>query len=272
MQITNKTSLVMVAMLGCMSISSLAVSGEANGWLKHKTPLVPTYSPEDSVPEQGIFIAPSGEWYKEITPEQQALHAANHNYTPLVSAVLPPLFEPLVPDSIDDYALKKDELVVINPAPDEFLWIMEGKRNAFNNLTIVLTDTQTGNGAPLHTHEAEEAHVLLKGKMAYFLGNERFVIEAPYIIHIPAMVPHAFMNISKKPVNLIGIFPNNEWQYDVLNANVFADFDPKEEKDNKASWYGKENRDKRMAKFKEDSQLNEYKYIKHSSLNNQSLQ
>lgn len=255
------------AMVGVLSISVTAHAENHENYTK-KTPLTPTYSPADSIPELGIFIAPSGEWYKPITPERLALHEANHSYTPLVTAVIPPIFEPPVLDSVDDYAMKKKDLVVINPAPEEFLWVMEGKRKGFNNLTIVMTNTQPGNGAPLHTHVSEEAHVLLEGKMAYFLGNERFVIEAPYIIHIPAMVPHAFMNVDNKPVKLVGVFPNNEWGYDVLQADPFAGFDPKSGNNKDDSWYEKAHREDRLKKYGDDVKNDQYRLIKHSELGN----
>ena len=178
-----------------------------------------TYSPAD-----GAFIAPSGEMYKPVSAERTALHALNHSYFPIVTATLPAIFAPPLLNSIQDYVIKKEEMVVANPAQDEFLWIMEGKRHGFDNLTVVLTHTLPGNGAPLHTHVEEEAHILLDGKMRYFLGSEETVVEAPYIVNIPSMVPHAFMNVDDEPARLVGVFPESDsWEYDVLDAHVFAD-------------------------------------------------
>ncbi len=213
-----------------VSVSQATAHGQGWWWeppgnRENVVPVV-TYSPEDSVP--GVPIAPSGEVYLPPTEERMQLHADSHEYTPIVTATLPPLFEPPAMDALDDFIMHKDDLVVVNPAPDEFLWIMEGQRHGFENLTIVLTNTQTGNGAPLHTHVGEEAHILLHGKMLYVINGEEITVEAPYIINIPSMVPHAFMNIDDDPAELVGVFPDsNHWEYDVLKADVFTDVELK---------------------------------------------
>jgi len=222
---------------------------------------VATYQPSDSQP--GIDVTPGGEYYLPISPERLALHQASHDYTPVITAKIPPFFDPPLMENIEDFVLNKDDLVVINPAPDEFLWIMEGKRHGYEELTVVFTNTPTGNGAPLHTHVGEEAHVLLQGEMRYFLNGEEFVVQAPYIVNIPSMMPHAFMNVDSKPAQLVGIFPaSNEWEYDVLDASVFApEADPlgfpgiaaqgNDHFSMLSEWHNQVNRQRRIEKFRE---------------------
>ncbi|MGH1487005.1 MAG: cupin domain-containing protein [Cellvibrionaceae bacterium] len=262
-------SVFTILLLVLSMVSQFSWGHGAKFYKKKDGPPAPTYSPEDSIPELGIFVTPSGEQFNEISLEKWLLHQDNHDYTPIISGVIPSIFEPPVLDSVDDYALRAKDLVVINPAPEEYIWIMEGKRHGFQNLTIALTDTQPGNGAPLHTHEDEEAHVLLRGKMRYFLGDEEFVVKAPYVVHIPPMVPHAFMNVSKKSVNLIGIFPANEWEYDVLDAQVFdeGEDDVYADDKNHKNWHGEKRRLKRMKKYREKE--SSYNPVKHSHFNNQ---
>jgi oxalate decarboxylase/phosphoglucose isomerase-like protein (cupin superfamily) len=49
-------------------------------------------------------------------------------------------------------------------------------------------------------------------------------MEAPYVINIPSMAPHAFMNVGDKPAKIVGIFPaSNKWEYDILEAVVFPE-------------------------------------------------
>ena len=202
---------------------SVEESKKLNGLtiIKKDNPEV-TYSPEDSTEQYPI--APSGEVYLPPTAERMELHGQNHQYYPIVTATIPPFFEAPAMDNKNDYISTKENMVVLNPAPEEFLWVMEGKRKGFNDLTIVLTNTVTGNGAPMHTHVGEEAHVLLQGRMRYFLKDEVFTVKAPYIVNIPSMVPHAFMNVHPRPAKLVGIFPeSNHWEYDVLAADPFGE-------------------------------------------------
>ena len=192
-----------------------------------------THTPADSTAE--FNIAPSGEVYTPITdPDRIAEHAKFHPYKPLVTATLPGLFTPPAMDKLSDFANLKKNLTIINPGQvsdpihDEFLWVMEGKRHGFEELTIVQTNTPPGNGGPLHTHFGEESHVLMEGTIRYHLKvgdlEQEFTMEAPYVINIPSMAPHAFMNVGNKPAKIVGIFPaSNKWEYDVLEAAVFPE-------------------------------------------------
>ena len=180
-----------------------------------------TYSPADST--EAIPVAPSGETYTQVDAARRQIHVdAGHGYNPIITGSIPELFEKPTMQDVQDFIIHKDEMVVIEPAPGEFIHVMEGKRHGFDKLTVALTNTHKGSGAPLHTHTGEEAHLLLKGKMMYHLNGEEVIVEAPYIINIPSMVPHAFMNVDDDPAELIGIFPDDKWEYDVLDGAVFA--------------------------------------------------
>ena len=188
--------------------------------------LLVTYAPQDAKGSDNIV--PSGELLTDIFPdgEIERLHSASKYRTvPLERHLLPPYYYPPRMDKADDFVITADEFVNINPAPGEWVRIMEGKRHGFRNMTIGITYTQKGGGAPLHTHEEEEAHVLVKGEaVRYQLGDEVFVVKAPYVINIPPMVPHAFVNLSDDPFEMVVIFPTNEWEADFVhhpNAQQF---------------------------------------------------
>jgi quercetin dioxygenase-like cupin family protein len=119
------------------------------------------------------------------------------------------------------HAVKLENLPVINPGPGEYVHVMEGQRNGYQNLTIGITETFPGGAPPMHSHEGEESHVLLEGDILYALGDTIFTIKAPYVVNIPAGVPHAFKNIGSKTANLVVIFPTNIWKYDVLDYFPF---------------------------------------------------
>ena len=102
---------------------------------------------------------------------------------------------------------------------------MEGQRHGYQNLTVGITYTAPGGAPPMHTHAGEEAHVLLDGEILYALGDELFTITGPYIVNIPPMVPHSFVNIGEGLAELVVIFPTNVWEYDVLDYFPFKDLD-----------------------------------------------
>lgn len=155
------------------------------------------------------------------------LHAQHHNHKVLERRTVPPGYETKNLKNWKDYATKVEDFPVINPGPGEYVHVMEGYKNGYQNLVIGITETFPGGAPPMHTHEGEEAHVLLEGEILYALGDTIFTIQAPYIVNIPPMVPHAFKNIGDKTANLVVIFPTNIWEYDVLDYFPFENYDKK---------------------------------------------
>ena len=155
------------------------------------------------------------------------LHAQHHNHKVLERRTVPAGYETKNLKNWKDYAAKIEDLPVINPGPGEYVHVMEGYKNGYQNLVIGITETFPGGAPPMHTHEGEESHVLLEGDILYALGDTIFTISAPYIVNIPPMVPHAFKNIGDKTANLVVIFPTNVWEYDVLGYFPFENYDSK---------------------------------------------
>jgi len=150
-----------------------------------------------------------------------ALNAQHHQLTVLERRAVPGPFTAPAMKYFADYAVTLDKLPVINPGPGEYVHVMEGQRNGYKNLTIGITETLPGGAPPMHSHEGEESHVLLEGDILYALDDTVFTIKAPYIVNIPAGMPHAFKNIGNKTANLVVIFPTNIWKYDVLDYFPF---------------------------------------------------
>lgn len=209
--------------LGVLVLLSLAACASNT---KHQSaaelppPPVVTYSASEAGPALRIE---HGELIVDVTEERKKLHAQHHPHGVIETRRLPQGFEAPSMDAVEDFALPKDKLVVINPGPGEYVNVMEGQRHGYQNLTVGITYTAPGGAPPMHTHVGEEAHVLLEGTILYALGDEIFEMKAPYIVNIPPMVPHSFKNLGDEVAELIVIFPTNVWEYDVLDYFPFAE-------------------------------------------------
>jgi mannose-6-phosphate isomerase-like protein (cupin superfamily) len=68
-------------------------------------------------------------------------------------------------------------------------------------------------------HDVEEAHVLLEGSAQYRIGDKTFSAQAPYIAKVPAGVPHKFVNLGTKPINLVAVFASKRLNTKKLGPN-----------------------------------------------------
>ena len=187
-----------------------------------------TLPPEPVVTYQGSEAdqerVDHGELIVDVDEARLALHAQHHPHGVIETRKIPGSFEPAPMTEISDFALSRDDLIVINPGPGEYVHVMEGQRHGYQNLVVGITYTAPGGAPPMHTHLGEEAHVLTDDqKILYALGDEIFEMEGPYIVNIPPMVPHSFQNLDDEVAELVVIFPTNIWEYDVLDYFPFAD-------------------------------------------------
>lgn len=207
------------AVLAAFAYGCSSGQTENAGATASKLPPEPTVTHADS-PGDGIQ---HGEKITPVDETRQMLHAQHHSHKALETRSIPGAFEAPAMAKIDDFALSKDDLIVINPGPGEYVHVMEGQRHGYQNLTVGITYTAPGGAPPMHTHKGEESHVLLKGqKILYALGDSVFVMEGPYIVNIPPMVPHSFQNLDDEVAELVVIFPTNVWEYDVLDYFPFS--------------------------------------------------
>jgi mannose-6-phosphate isomerase-like protein (cupin superfamily) len=123
------------------------------------------------------------------------------------------------PFSSSDYVFKPSQMMSFYDVPGEFGHAMEGGQYGFKTLSFIITETQPGGGPPLHVHEHEEAHVVLQGKVSYVIGDQRFTVEGPYVVKIPAGVPHTFVNAGTQPLRLIAVLPADHIVWKPLGPN-----------------------------------------------------
>lgn len=110
-----------------------------------------------------------------------------------------------------NYVTKIQDLKKIDAGNGEYVFQMEGKDYNFESLSFAITETHPGGGPPIHTHETEEAHVLMKGRMTYYIDDSTFTVDGPYIANVPAGVPHTFINSGDTIINLIAVFPQDSF-------------------------------------------------------------
>ena len=113
---------------------------------------------------------------------------------------------PEKPHDAADLIFKFDQLEHWYRVPGEFTYRLMGDQYGFNALSFIISETHPGGGPGLHTHDTEEAHVLLEGTIEYRIGDKTFTVQAPYVARVPAGVPHTFINAGTKPFNLIAVF------------------------------------------------------------------
>jgi len=108
----------------------------------------------------------------------------------------------------------------------EYGYVLEGGNHGFESLSFILTETHPGGGPPLHRHGCEEAHVLLEGSARYLIGERTFTAQAPYVVRIPANVPHTFMNTGDRVFRLIAVLPGQKISYTELGPNPLLKKNP----------------------------------------------
>ena len=126
---------------------------------------------------------------------------------------------PAVAFNRSDYAFKLEQMSSFYDVPGEAGYLINGEDYGFDSLSFILTETHPNGGPPLHTHETEEAHVVLRGSMEYIIGDRRFSVQGPYVARVPAGVPHTFLNTGGESLNLTAIFPSKRLTYTVVGAN-----------------------------------------------------
>lgn len=109
------------------------------------------------------------------------------------------------------YVITTADMHKVDVGGGEVVYQAEGKNHGMQDVSVVITETQPGGGPPLHYHPTEEAHVVLNGKVTYFIDDSIFTVTAPYIVNIPAGARHTFINSGDSVLNLIGVFGHDSF-------------------------------------------------------------
>ena len=125
-----------------------------------------------------------------------------------------------------NYVVKLEQMRKIEAGKGETIHLLSGDAHGFKNLSFILTETAPGGGPPLHTHESEEAHVLTAGTMSYVIGEQTFVVSAPYIVRVPANTPHTFINAGDAPLQLTAVFDSAHYTFKPIAPNPLQALPP----------------------------------------------
>jgi mannose-6-phosphate isomerase-like protein (cupin superfamily) len=96
---------------------------------------------------------------------------------------------------------------------------LSGDKHGFDALSLLLSEIDPGGGPPLHMHDSEEVHVVYEGTMTYFVGGSTFSVSAPFVQHIPAKTPHAFINSGSEKITNTAIFSSRIFEAKVIGPN-----------------------------------------------------
>ena len=129
------------------------------------------------------------------------------------------IHQPEEPFSPVDEVFRFTQLTRFSNVPGEAGHLLEGQRYGFESLSFIIAETHPGAGSPLHTHPYEEANIVLEGIATYVLGDQRFTVAGPYVVKIPAGVPHTFLNIGDRAFYRIDVFPDKQLRCDERGAN-----------------------------------------------------
>lgn len=115
--------------------------------------------------------------------------------------------------------LRHDDLGRIDAGPGEIIRLLDGSKHGYESLSLILSESDPGGGPPMHTHDCEEMHVVDSGKVAYVIGDEQITLEAPFVMRIPAKVPHAFVNAGRTNLKITAAFGSPNYTFHFVGPN-----------------------------------------------------
>ena len=112
-----------------------------------------------------------------------------------------------------DRLLQPQDLERIEAGPGKSIPLLEGAKHGYESLSLILSESAPGGGLPLHTHDCEEVHSVDAGRGAYAIGDERFTLDGPFVLRIPAKMPHAFVNASRANLKITAAFGSPNYTF-----------------------------------------------------------
>lgn len=74
-------------------------------------------------------------------------------------------------------------------------------------LDYFIVEVAPHGGPPLHVHHKQEETIhVLKGRFKIRIGEDTFVCEEGGFAHLPSKVPHAFLNLTDEPGEVVVVY------------------------------------------------------------------
>jgi quercetin dioxygenase-like cupin family protein len=104
-------------------------------------------------------------------------------------------------------ALARDEGLRVQSGPGRDLVFKLTEEDTQGALDYFTCEVAPHGGPPLHVHhhQDETLHVL-KGRFKVRIGDEQHTLEPGGFAYLPAGLPHAFLNLTDQPAELIIVF------------------------------------------------------------------
>jgi quercetin dioxygenase-like cupin family protein len=78
--------------------------------------------------------------------------------------------------------------------------ILEGVQFGLQCLTLIVGETEPGQGIALHSHDYEELFLIHAGVGTYTVGDDTVKAGPGDIVIVPSGVPHRFINNAQEPL------------------------------------------------------------------------
>jgi len=114
----------------------------------------------------------------------------------------------------------------LKDVPGAQTWVMEGSQHGVLATSILIAQVEPGGGPPLHLHYTEEIQFVSDGhEVDFLIGDKRFTINEPGVVHIPAHTPHAFVNRGTQSMQVVTFFPSAVYDlnWKVVGPNPLLD-------------------------------------------------
>ena len=104
-------------------------------------------------------------------------------------------------------ALEEGNGLKLNSGPGRDLIFKVTGEDTGGSLDYFIVQVAPKNGPPLHVHHLQEETIhVLKGHFKIRIGDEIFYLKEGGFAYLPSKVPHAFLNLTDEPGELIVVY------------------------------------------------------------------